>query len=68
MTDEYQRGEDVDWIQHSNDELARQLKKRDRKIWFLRFFCTLFFFSSLIMAAILKKISATHSIRELLDF
>jgi len=30
-TDSYQRGSDVEWLKHSNDELARLVKKRARQ-------------------------------------
>jgi uncharacterized protein HemX len=31
MPDEYQRGSDVEWLEHSNEELAREVKKRGRQ-------------------------------------
>ncbi len=36
MKNRYQVGSDDDWLQHSNEELARLLKKRDRSIRWLR--------------------------------
>ncbi|MBM3876722.1 MAG: hypothetical protein FJ386_08405 [Verrucomicrobia bacterium] len=36
MPDDYQIGSDVEWLKHSNEELARLLKKRDRHIALLR--------------------------------
>lgn len=68
MSDEYQRGTDQEWLEYSNQEMAKMMKKRDRAIWRYRFLCTLFFFSTLIMGLMLKKINETHPIRELLGF
>ena len=36
MPDPYQQGSDEDWLHHSNDELARMVKNRDRQIRLLR--------------------------------
>jgi len=32
MSDEYQRGTDIAWIQHSNEELGRLLKRKHRQL------------------------------------
>lgn len=31
MPDDYQRGADIEWLKHSNDELARLAQKRARQ-------------------------------------
>jgi len=36
MADEYQRGSDDQWLEHSNQELSRIVKKRERTIDFLK--------------------------------
>lgn len=36
MADEYQRGSDDQWLEHSNQELSRIVKKRERTIAFLK--------------------------------
>lgn len=36
MADEYQRGTDEQWLEHSNRELSGIVKKRDRTIGWLR--------------------------------
>jgi hypothetical protein len=68
MSDEYQRGTDREWLEHSNQEMAKMMKKRDRAIWTYRFLSALFFFSTLIMGFMLNKINKIHPIRELLGF
>ncbi len=37
MPDDYQAGSDVEWLKHSNTELAVIIKKRDRHLLLLRF-------------------------------
>lgn len=37
MADEYQRGSDQEWLQHSNEELAALVKKRERQVKFWKF-------------------------------
>jgi hypothetical protein len=36
MADEYQRGTDAQWLEHSNHELKQLVKKRDRTIALLK--------------------------------
>jgi hypothetical protein len=36
MTDPYQRGEDTEWLKHSNEELSRLLKKEQRRATLFR--------------------------------
>jgi len=68
MSAEYQRGTDQEWLEHSNQEMGKIMKKRDNAIWRYRFLCTVLFFSTLIMGLMLRKINQTHPIRELLGF
>lgn len=37
MPDEYQAGSDVEWLKHSNNELAALVKRRARQIAVLKF-------------------------------
>lgn len=37
MPDEYQRGSDIDWLQHANGELERKVKRLERGRGRLRF-------------------------------
>lgn len=37
MADEYQRGADVDWLKHSNEELSKQVKGLKRSNGGLKF-------------------------------
>ena len=37
MADEYQRGTDKQWLEHSNQELAGIVKKRERTIGLLQY-------------------------------
>ena len=37
MADEYQRGTDKQWLEHSNQELAGIVKKRERTIGLLKY-------------------------------
>jgi hypothetical protein len=37
MPDDYQIGSDAEWLKHSNEEIARLVKKRDRQLLLLRF-------------------------------
>ena len=41
MADEYQRGEDMEWLKHSNEELAKLVKKRASQNARLRLLCVL---------------------------
>ena len=66
MADEYQRGMDQEWLEYSNQELGRMLKKRDRSVAIYRFLAAGFFLASLVMGWALHKISQNHPIRELL--
>lgn len=66
MADEYQRGTDQEWLEYSNQELSRMLKKRDRSIAIYRFLTTGLFFAALVMGWALYKINQNHSVRELL--
>ena len=68
MTDEYQRGTDQEWLEHSNQELSRMLKKRDRAIALYRLLLVIFLAAATIMGGALYKINQTHPIRELLGF
>lgn len=36
MADQYQRGSDDQWLEHSNQELSTVVKKRDRTIGLLK--------------------------------
>ena len=38
MSDDYQIGSSEEWLKHSNEELARLLKKRARQMHWLRLF------------------------------
>jgi hypothetical protein len=41
MSDEYQRGSDIEWLKHSNEELAKLVKKRAGQNARLRLLCVL---------------------------
>ena len=43
MADEYQRGSDQEWLQHSNEELATLVKKRERQVKFWKFLSLVLF-------------------------
>jgi len=58
----------VNQVMKQYKQMSKMMKKRDRAIWRYRFLCTLFFFSTLIMGLMLRKINQTHPIRELLGF
>jgi hypothetical protein len=68
MSDEYQRGTDQEWLEHSNQELSRMLKKRDRALALHRLLLVLLLAATAIMGAALHKINQTHPIRDLLGF
>ncbi len=68
MADEYQRGTDQEWLEYSNQELSRMLKRRERSLAIYRFLVTVLFFAAAIMGAALYKIDKVRPIRELLGF
>ena len=37
MKHDYQIGSDVEWLKHSNEEMARLVKKRQRQLWLWKF-------------------------------
>ncbi len=65
MPDPYQRGPDDEWLKHSNDELARMLKRRDWRIRWLRFLNLLL---GLLLVWVLFKYSQKAPIEELWNF
>ena len=62
MPDKHQLGSDEDWLKHSNDELARIVKKRDRQILLLRYSIILL---AIALAWVTYKYSAKGSLAEL---
>lgn len=68
MSDEYQRGTDQEWLQHSNQELSRMLKKRGRALALCRLLLVVLAIASALMGAALYKINQTHPVRDLLGF
>lgn len=65
MSDEYQRGSDVEWLKHSNEELARELKKRGRQRERARFMSTVLL---LALAWVVFKFLQKHPVQELWRF
>jgi hypothetical protein len=63
MADEYQSGNDLEWLKHSNDELARMVKKRDRQLSRLRLLCLVLF---LLLGWVLVKFRQRAPLDELL--
>lgn len=68
MSDEYQRGTDQEWLEHSNHELSQMLKKRNRALAVHRLLAVILLAATAIMGGALYKINQTHPIRELLGF
>ncbi|MBM3835603.1 MAG: hypothetical protein FJ403_20500 [Verrucomicrobia bacterium] len=62
MKNDYQLGSDDDWLKYSNEELARLIKKRDRKIGLLRF---LIFLLLLLLGWVVYKYSQKGALEEL---
>jgi len=65
MADEYQRGTDDQWLEHSNQELARLVKKRERTIGLLKF-CLVALL--LVLGWVIFKFTRHASIQELWSF
>ncbi len=65
MKNDYQLGSDDDWLKHSNDELAQMVKKKDRKIQWLRLLSFLLFAG---FAWVVYKFSQKGAIEELWRF
>jgi hypothetical protein len=65
MADEYQRGTDAQWLEHSNQELTRTVKKRERTIAFLKF-CNLLLLIAL--GWVIIRFTRFASIQELWPF
>jgi len=65
MADEYQRGTDAQWLEHSNQEMARLVKKRDRTILFLKFCNTALV---VVLAWVVFRFSQHAKIEELWSF
>lgn len=65
MADQYQRGTDSDWLEHSNQELKRIVKKREQTIAFLKFFNLILMIA---LAWILFRYSKAGNLRELWPF
>ena len=65
MADQYQRGTDSDWLEHSNQELKRLVKKRERTIAFLKFNNIILLIA---LAWVVFRYSKVASIRELWPF
>jgi hypothetical protein len=65
MADEYQRGTDKQWLEHSNQELARLVKKRERAIGLLKF-CLIVLLA--LLGWVIFKFTRLASIQELWSF
>jgi hypothetical protein len=65
MKNEHQLGSDQDWLQYSNEELARIIKKRDRRIAFLRFLLLLLLIA---LGWVVYKFTQKGAIEELWKF
>jgi hypothetical protein len=65
MKNDYQLGTDQDWLKYSNEELARIIKKRDRRIAFLRFLLLLLLIA---FGWVVHKFSQKGAIEELWKF
>jgi len=63
--DPYQRGDSVEWLKHSNEELALLVKKRSRQLQRARSLATLLI---LALAWVAMKYSQQHPLRELWPF
>jgi len=65
MPDDYQIGSDVEWLKHSNEEMARLIKKRGRHILLLRFVLLL---ALAALGWVVWKFSAKAPVNELWKF
>ena len=65
MSDPYQLGSDVEWIKHSNDELQREVKRRNRQLGRLRFIC---FLLLLISGWVIYRYVQENPVERLWDF
>jgi hypothetical protein len=65
MADEYQRGTDKQWLEHSNQELARLVKKRERTIGLLKL-CLVALL--MVLGWVIFKFTRHASIQELWPF
>lgn len=63
--DPYQRGDSIEWLKHSNEELASLLKKRSRQLQTARSLAALLL---LVLAWVVFKYSQFHPLRELWKF
>lgn len=63
--DPYQRGDSIEWLKHSNEELALLLKKRSRQLQTARSLAALLL---LALAWVAFKYSQSHPLRELWKF
>jgi len=65
MADEYQRGSDNQWLEHSNQELGRIVKKRERTIDFLKFCLVVLI---IVLCWVIFKITRHAELKELWSF
>ncbi|HEY1173607.1 MAG TPA: hypothetical protein VGH19_19740 [Verrucomicrobiae bacterium] len=65
MADEYQRGTDKQWLEHSNEELARLVKKRERIIEVLKVCLIL---TLIVLGWVIFKFTRHAPIQELWSF
>jgi hypothetical protein len=63
--DPYQRGDSVEWLKHSNEELASLVKQRSRQLRRIRSFA---FLLLVVLAWVAFKYSQKHPLRELWPF
>jgi len=63
--DPYQRGDSVEWLKHSNEELASLVKKRSRQLRLARSFGALLL---LALVWVVFKYSQRHPVQELWKF
>jgi hypothetical protein len=65
MTDPYQRGSDDEWLKHSNEELARLLKRQQRQTQLFRSLAVLMF---VLLAWVAYKFTRHAPLEELWRF
>ncbi len=65
MPDSYQHGSDDDWLQYSNEELARMVKKKDRQIRWLKLFL---FVLCVALGWVIHRFAQKSSLDELWKF
>ena len=65
MSDPYQLGSDLEWTKHANDELQREVKKKNRQLARLRLLCFLLLLAS---GWVIYRYSQVQPVEQLWDF